>query len=221
MKPDLAALADAVRAVLPSGLAIGWSDPAAPAEPLWPAEVLPGAVPKRLAEFAAGRAAARRAMASLGVNPQAIPAGSDRAPIWPAGVTGSISHSASACLAIVGRTGDWAGIGLDIEPATPLAPDLCASILRDEEIAMLEPGAGLDAKRIFCVKEAVYKAQYPQSRTLFGFDALSVELDRTTFVATFRRPVAPFRLGQRIAGRHLLAQGHLVALALLAASGRN
>ena len=102
MRPELVALAQALRALLPPGLAIGWSDPTA-AAPLWPGEALPGAIPRRQTEFSAGRAAARAAMTSLGFAAAAIPAAPDRAPVWPPGITGSISHSATACLAILGR----------------------------------------------------------------------------------------------------------------------
>ena len=220
MRPELVALAQALRALLPPGLAIGWSEATA-AAPLWPGEALPGAIPRRQTEFSAGRAAARAAMTSLGFAAAAIPAAPDRAPVWPPGITGSISHSATACLAILGRSAAWSGIGLDLEPATALAAELWPTVLRPEEIAALPPdahlAAGLQAKRIFTAKEAAYKAQYPQSRTLFGFDALSVSLNPTGFTASFTTPVPPFKTGYCLHGVQLVAENHLIALVLIPA----
>lgn len=219
------ALALALRRVLPDGLAIGWADPrlADPrladlgqAAPVWPGEAI-AAVPKRRTEFAAGRMAARAAMAELGLDAAAIPMAADRAPVWPDGVTGSISHSASACLAIVGRSADWRGIGLDIEPATPLPQDLWPAVLAQDERAALGENPGLRAKLIFTAKEAAYKAQYPQSRALFGFETLRIRLGPADFTATFTAAVPPFAMGQRLQGLHLAAAGHLASLVLMAA----
>ena len=50
------------------------------------------AIPKRQAEFAAGRRAARAALTTLGHPAQAIPVGDRRAPIWPQGTVGAITH---------------------------------------------------------------------------------------------------------------------------------
>ena len=48
--------------------------------------------PARLAEFAQGRMHARIALARFGLADASIPMGSKRAPLWPAGFVGSISH---------------------------------------------------------------------------------------------------------------------------------
>ena len=212
-----AALAQALRQLLPVGLAVGWADPRVSA-PVWPGEAI-AAVPARQTEFAAGRWAARAAMAGIGLRAAAIPMGADRAPVWPLGVTGSISHSASACLAVVGRAEVWDGIGLDIEPATALAPELWAAVLSRDEQADLGAAAGLQAKRIFTAKEAAYKAQYPASRALFGFEALRIGMGLVDFTATFTQAVPPFAAGHCLRGVHFAADGHLVSLVVIAAGG--
>ncbi len=51
------------------------------------------AVPKRIHEFAGGRACARAALSQIGYGGVAVLRGADRAPIWPAGATGSITHT--------------------------------------------------------------------------------------------------------------------------------
>lgn len=212
---DGQALLAALRPVLPHGAAAAWADPRRD-HGQWEGEQLNNAVEKRRCEFSAGRAAARQAMADLSLRPCSIPQGGDRAPIWPAGVTGSISHSARDCLAVIWPV-ERRGIGIDLEPATPLEPDLWPIILRPEEREDLRQAddPALQAKRIFTIKEAVYKAQYPLSRQLFGFDAISVTLmadQAGRFAARFCQQALPFRQGDSLTGYHLEVDGQLLAL---------
>ncbi|MFN4155680.1 MAG: 4'-phosphopantetheinyl transferase [Paracoccaceae bacterium] len=206
--PDAGLLA-ALRGVAPAGAGVGWADPRV-AYPLMPGEVLPGAVPARLREFAAGRAAARDALAGIGVAAGVIPKGGDRAPVWPGGVVGSITHTRTACLAVVMPAASCWGIGIDLEIDSPLEPELWEMILRPEERAGM---TGAQAKAVFSAKEAAYKAQYAVSRTLYGFDGMRVEMEGDRFSAVFMQSVPPFAPGDRIAGRIVRAQGHVLALA--------
>ncbi len=172
-----------------------------------PGEALPNAVPARLREYSAGRHAARAAMADLGAPPTPLPMGEDRAPLWPAGVTGSITHCRTACLAAVRR--GPGGIGLDLEEATPLPPDLWDTVLLPPEAdwARAQPDPGLAAKLVFSAKEAAYKAQYAESRALFGFDRLALTVTDTAFTARFTAATPPFAEGHILAGRWALAEG--------------
>ncbi|MES2665251.1 MAG: 4'-phosphopantetheinyl transferase superfamily protein [Pseudomonadota bacterium] len=213
--PDLAALAQAARHLLPAQAEVGWADPGK-AYPLLAGEALPRAVPVRLREFAAGRHAARTALHRIGAGLTALPMADDRAPVWPAGITGSITHTRSACLAAVVRLGPFVGIGLDLEEDTPLDPDLWDSVLGAEEqhwLARQTGDRGGLAKRMFSAKEAAYKAQYAQSQTLFGFDGMAVALTDAGFTATFRQAVAPFAEGDSIHGRLALIGGHILTTA--------
>jgi len=137
------------------------------------------AIPKRRFEFAAGRRAARQALAELGLPPSAILQEADRAPIWPDGVTGSITHCDTLCIAALAPQHLYRSLGIDIEPATPLSADLEAVIATPSErraLAALPPAHRLHmAKQIFCAKEALYKAQYPVTGMRLGFQ--DVELD--------------------------------------------
>lgn len=175
---------------------------------------LPGAVPKRLREFSAGRAAARQAMTELGAPPMAVLIGKDRAPIWPDPLIGSISHCNTACLAAVAWTGELQMLGLDIEEDTPLDEALLETVCTAPELDWLadqaEPGRA--AKVIFSAKECAYKAQYPLSQTLFDFQTLEVWMndDLTHFTARFTRPVAPFGQGDTIQGKIARGEGLIV-----------
>lgn len=209
------ALLAALRPLLPPGAAVAWADPRRD-HGHWEGEQLGSAVEKRRREFSAGRAAARQAMAELSLPPRSIPQGSDRAPIWPEGITGSISHSANDCLAVVWPV-DQQGIGIDLEPAVPLETELWPIILRPEEREDLKAAddPALQAKRIFAIKEAVYKAQYPLSRQLFGFEAISVTLmpdQAGRFAARFCQQALPFRRGDILTGYHLEVDDSLLAL---------
>lgn len=210
--PDLAALAMAARGLLPAGVVVAASDPAV-LHPLLPGEALPGAVPRRLAEFSAGRAAARAAMVELGLPPRAVPQASDRAPVWPQGVTGTITHSATACLAAL-RLGSG-GIGLDLEPDEAMERRIWDMILLPEERAWVEvqPRPGRAARQIFCAKEAAYKAQYPLSGQFFGFETLRIRVEGAGFAAIFQTGIGGFRAGDRISGGLAVLEGHILAAA--------
>jgi 4'-phosphopantetheinyl transferase EntD len=175
------------------------------------------AVGRRRAEFATGRALARRALAALGEAPVAIAAGADRSPRWPDSIVGSISHSSALCGVALGRKADGVRlVGLDIELAEPLPQDLWETVLTPAEhetlSAMPAAKAGLAARVIFSAKECVYKAQYPVSGVLFGFEMFEVALDMAgeTFRATWQGDVGPFNAGLTWRGRLRVAGGHVV-----------
>jgi 4'-phosphopantetheinyl transferase EntD len=211
--PDLTRLCIAARAILPSGVAVAAADPGT-LYPLLPGETLPGAIPARLREFSAGRHAARQALASLGQPVKPIPQADDRAPVWPQGVTGSITHNRNACLAAVSAD---RGIGLDLEEETALEQDLWSTILLPEEQAwaVSQPDPGLAAKLIFSAKEAAYKAQYPVSRTLFGFETLHLRVAGARFTATFQHTVGPFESGHVLNGTIAHAEGLILTAVVL------
>jgi 4'-phosphopantetheinyl transferase EntD len=123
------------------------------------------AVPKRVAEFAAGRLCARRAMERLGVRGFVLRAASDRQPVWPAHLIGSISHSAGFCAAAIGTRERFAGLGLDVELAQGVQSELWPRICLPAELAWI--GSLPSAERagaaalVFSAKEAFYKLQYP------------------------------------------------------------
>jgi 4'-phosphopantetheinyl transferase EntD len=197
----IGAIEDSIAALFGADVAVAVLPVDGDHPPLLPVEepAIARAVPKRRAEFTAGRAAARLAMQRLGLLPQAVPAAPDRSPIWPAGLTGSISHAAGFCAVVLTRdTGR--NLGLDIEDPAPLDAELWPLVLTPDEIAALDtlpvPARGLAAKRIFGIKEAAYKAQFPLTGAVIGFQALQVTL---TDAASQARVTAT-RTGQMVPG---------------------
>ncbi len=147
------------------------------------------AVPKRQIEFMAGRIAVRRALARMGRPEEAIAAGTDRAPVWPQGLCGSISHAAGLAVAVIAEAP--AEIGVDIEEDMPLDEALISEICRPEERALVPRlKQGLFARRVFSAKEAAYKAQYPGTGLVFGFHAMTVDLDAGKAVYADHRDLA-------------------------------
>ncbi|MDX2484294.1 MAG: 4'-phosphopantetheinyl transferase superfamily protein [Pseudodonghicola sp.] len=214
------------RPLLPGTVALVATDPNAAQPPALPQEraALSGARPARLREFDAGRAAARRAMVQLGATPAPVLHGDDRAPIWPEGLVGTITHGAGACLAALAHRRDMRALGLDLEQATPLEPDLFETICTGAELnrlATLPPDQrGLRAKLIFSAKEAAYKAQYPLSHTLFDFQTLEIDIDTNApgqFSARFLRAIAPFAAESRLSGRYAIGGGRIVTAVAIAA----
>src|SRR6516225_7230906 len=113
--------------------------PAAAAPGLLPAEAeaVRTAGPRRRAEFAAGRSCARAALATLGVAAGPILPGPAGQPLWPARVTGSITHCAGYQACAVARAADVAAIGIDAEPDAPLPAGLIERIATAPELAWI------------------------------------------------------------------------------------
>jgi 4'-phosphopantetheinyl transferase EntD len=144
------------------------------------------AVPKRRAEFGTARVCARRALARMGIAPLALVPEDDRAPRWPTGTVGSISHTHGYCAVVVTQSAHYVSVGLDVEQDRELAPDLLAMICtaREREILATRPQ---DALLYFAAKEAFYKCQYPLTKTFLDFQ--DVELDVDFAGGTFRSRV--------------------------------
>jgi 4'-phosphopantetheinyl transferase EntD len=148
------------------------------------------AVSKRRREFAAGRHLVRRGLARLGGDAAGFADfvllnDADRAPRWPAGVVGSITHTGAGdqayCAVVLGRDSQLLAVGIDAEEAEPLEPELWKFVLTADERAALErepaERRGLLAKVMFSAKECFYKAQYPLTRQFLGFQQVRISLD--------------------------------------------
>lgn len=179
------------------------------------------AVAKRRAEFATARILARKALAALGAPSVALVPGPDRAPVWPPGFTGSISHCTDYCAVAVARSRDVASLGLDVEDLRELDPSMHDLVLTPAERnwlraqpAALQPMLPIV---IFSAKEAYYKCQYPITRGFLDFQ--DVELGLAWATGTFEARVLkqgwPAAVA-RLDGRFLIAEGRVgcgVALA--------
>jgi 4'-phosphopantetheinyl transferase EntD len=216
-KVSNAQVTEALRGLLPRQVAAA-SSRIGNDHALWPGETIQ-AVPRRQAEFAAGRAAARAALFQLGLPPVAIPMRADRAPLWPKGVVGSISHSGGLAVAAVALDREMLSLGIDIEGDASVEPALWPSLCRAEEMARLkslpEQQALIAATALFCAKEASYKAQYPLTGMMFDFDRLSVSFHDRHFKASFIADTGIYAKGDQIAGRVARIGGYMLAAVAL------
>jgi 4'-phosphopantetheinyl transferase EntD len=156
--------------------------------PLFPGEALAlgNTVRSRFEEFAAGRNASRQALIDLGYKPCSIPIGQNRAPEWPLGIIGSISHSKTLCCAVVARSIFAEGIGVDIEDVQPLPLEVTRLICTDAEIKsfQLESSSGTAWENVcFSAKEALFKACYPLTRTFLDFKDVSLWFKQTELLS--------------------------------------
>jgi 4'-phosphopantetheinyl transferase EntD len=120
------------------------------------------AAPKRRREFALGRACARSALEKLGHGGAVIGKGANGAPLWPDGITGSITHTQNYAAALVGETRRFFGIGVDAERVGGVTRDLWPRLFDDAErdhlMSLGETDRLIIATLLFSAKEACYKA---------------------------------------------------------------
>jgi 4'-phosphopantetheinyl transferase EntD len=197
----------AIRALAPAGVLIGCRRIAAGDEhALRPAEMsaFAGSVPSVRRASGAARIVARRLLAQLGHADWPLPKTASGAPNWPAGIVGSLSHDADLAVAAIAMRGAFRTLGIDVEPAEALAPDLLDIVATPQERAAIEhdPYGG---RLLFAAKEAVYKAVHPLDRTFL--DHHDVEVDLLHQHATVRN-------GRRVELR-ICTAGHLLVLAFL------
>lgn len=141
------------------------------------------ASPKRRREFTLGRQAAHQALARLDYA-ASLPVlhGPQREPLWPEGVVGSITHTATAAAAAVARSADCAAIGIDLETiARPKARlqvhCLAPRLATPTELCWIngkDADPDLRTLQLFSAKESVFKAFFPLCRTWFGFQTVTL-----------------------------------------------
>lgn len=142
---------------------------------LFPAQ-LGKAVSKRKAEYLAGRVCAKHVLATLSIDNFELHSGTDRAPIWPENIIGSITHTQGVAMAMACQHTDVAGIGIDIEQLMSAEQELelQKQILHPDEYPLFRQLAeqlSHPLTVIFSAKESIFKALYPSVKQFFGFEA--------------------------------------------------
>ncbi|MEX0740464.1 MAG: 4'-phosphopantetheinyl transferase superfamily protein [Pseudohongiella sp.] len=153
------------------------------------------AVPKRKAEFIAGRYCAREALALLANSPFAtgtetiqrdarVGIGANREPLWPGGVVGSITHSHGYASAVVARRDQVRAVGVDTEKW--IEPDRAENIKQqiltrqechaEQQLLFDSPLHYLTL--VFSAKESLFKCLFPLVNTFFDFHAAAILLGR-------------------------------------------
>jgi 4'-phosphopantetheinyl transferase EntD len=182
-------------------IAPGDEDALLPAE----APVFASSVVKVRRASGAARIAARELLTSLGHLNCPLLKDAAGAPVWPAGLVGSLAHDSHVAVAAVASSRDFIGVGIDVEPAELLPPDLLDLVATPRERANLaaDPYRG---RLLFVAKEAVYKAVFPLDRTFLDHHDVEVDLARRTArVANGRVVEFRFCLTPRLAALAFIA----------------
>jgi 4'-phosphopantetheinyl transferase EntD len=137
----------------------------------------------------AARIVARELLARLGHGRVPLPKGASGEPIWPSGVTGSLAHDDQVAVAAVGLLRDFGSVGIDVEPAVPLPPDMLELIATPQELRKIADDP-LRGKLLFAAKEAVYKAVYPLDRMFLEFHDIEIDIAARKAMTKTGRAVA-------------------------------
>lgn len=138
---------------------------------------LSSTVMKRRAEYLAGRYAAQQLLRDSGCY-ESVVVGADRAPQWPAGWRGSISHTDRWAIAVISPTSAPWRPGIDIESlrSVPLYETADLFVTTEERNLLTESGMEHEIALLlaFSVKESLYKSLYPLVQYCFGFDVAEI-----------------------------------------------
>ena len=181
----------------------------------------------RRAQFNRVRLIAARLLASIGADQVDVPRGPDRAPVWPSGFVGSISHTDTLFGVAVAPERILRSVGIDIE-ATLAGKTLAAVLdtcLNDRERAAI-PATGFGAARFatlcFSAKEALFKCLYPLVRRMFDFRDVEIAVDLpagTVLMRLLDSLSADFPAGTQLQGRYRFGEGHVYTSFELDAAG--
>jgi 4'-phosphopantetheinyl transferase EntD len=223
MKTDIAEITiEAFSTMFPSGVDVD----ARVIFPIYVHELLPDEAilaarfaPARLVEFATGRASLRCVIERLTGRVIPVAIGQHREPILPEGVVGSITHCEGVAAAAAAPAAVFAGIGLDMEVASRVSPELVSSLISAREAHAKPAGLKCSAwlAMHFAAKEAVFKAIYPIIRRYIDFHEIELSFSGNNFVATPRTGEESFRR-QRITGEVRFVFNRILAVAWLDAS---
>ena len=172
--------------------------------------------PKRLAEFSTGRDCAIKALEQLGIKDVIIPIGEDRAPVWPEGIVGSISHCDSLTGAIVAKNSDHISLGLDIEEIGRVTPNLWDLVFTENEknylFRLSDEDILVQSTAIFSIKEAFYKFQHPLTKTFLDFLDVEVVMPGLNQVKVLVETIEPSSIIRRNKVMYLIENECIISL---------
>ncbi|ARF58006.1 4'-phosphopantetheinyl transferase family protein [Streptomyces gilvosporeus] len=216
-----------IEKLLPAPIATAESFEDLPLSEMYPEEwaLVENAVPKRQKEFGTVRGCARTALSHFGIDPAPILPGPGRAPRWPDGIVGALTHCNGYRAAAVARARDILTVGLDAEPNQPINdPGVLDLVALPEEraqlrhLAKVEPEVCWD-RLLFSAKESVYKAWYPLTGRWLGFEDALLTLDPTDATFTARLLVPGARVDgaelTEFSGRWMVESGFVVTAVVM------
>ncbi|MCD6007303.1 4'-phosphopantetheinyl transferase family protein [Halomonas sp. IOP_31] len=187
-----------------------------------PPDALCRAASKRQLEFLAGRLCAREALNALTGEPHVPVIGAGKAPHWPAGTVGSITHGGDLAAALVARVECWRGIGQDAEAllgearAERLAPQILTPAERHWLETLPTERRGEFITLAFSLKESLFKALFPLVGVRFYFqDAELTGWDPARHRATLRLTTTlsdEWLAGRALTGHYATLEHYLLSV---------
>lgn len=138
--------------------------------------------------FLAGRIAAHEAMAAVGEVNEVLQHESNTQrppPRWPPSISGSIAHTVGGknTIGVAIASPQPHLLGIDIEPLSRKISDVVyPRVLNDTESKDQAKSSEEVLLRVFCIKEAAYKALWPAVKQPMSFQDVSVQLEQNTIV---------------------------------------
>jgi 4'-phosphopantetheinyl transferase EntD len=126
--------------------------------------------------FDGGREAANQALQQAGFAGQVTIERSPKgAPLFPDGFTGSISHTKDWAVAVAANARDYASVGVDVEAADRVFKrDIATRVTDEVERDQFSDFGVQDTLVISSLKEAIYKALFPQAQRWIGFHEVAL-----------------------------------------------
>ena len=164
-----------------------------------PPEKLPevnfGLSQNRNQEYLLGRLAIKDALGSLGYPPTWIERDPlTKSPVWPEGITGSLSHSSGLALAVVGDSPPILGLGVDLEKANRtidlgIERHICAQDESDDLRSLHPENHAIRLLLTFSAKESLYKCFFGKiPRDLLRFKNVSLKWESSKWTAHWKFP---------------------------------
>ena len=176
------------------------------------------AAPQRRLEYLAARAAAAMLLRSQGSACIEVESEPDRAPIWPRGYTGSITHSALLAAVVVRATAPGASVGIDAQPLLDRAEasEVAGRCIHPGELADCVRRSGLSDQQVttllFSAREAFFKCVDPAAqRQLWHLDVRVSALDLGSGrfeLWVLNAPTPGLPAGQSLTGSFSFGSGH-------------
>lgn len=138
-------------------------------------------VDKRKNEYIAGRILTKKALNQLHFDHYDLLPGKDRQPLWPPGITGSISHNNSYVCTAVSLLKYYEGIGIDVEEDEHIDASQHNIIFTKNELVWIESLNNVNQeniyKIIFSAKESLYKCIFPIVKKYIDFKQVEMQVD--------------------------------------------
>ncbi len=141
-------------------------------------------VAHRQAEFAAGRVAAHRCLEQIDYPCQPLLRDDFGGPVWPVGVTGSITHESGVAISIAARVSTVQKLGIDLLDTRRdfSFRELAPIYLSQQEMEKFGTLAERDLQAFFCMKESLVKIFSNHVKRYMDLKEIVITIENDSFL---------------------------------------